>query len=147
MKTVRRLIVIEEIIDGGKNGIGVPVEVTLKADIKVVKETLTRIGIANKKRKILYPSCYLVEQFGRYYIFHFKELFSLTRANWYNNISEEDIKRKNAIVYCLKQWGLIEVEDSLIDPHDLFVFVLPHDKKNEWVTSHKFNVSQIEEVN
>jgi hypothetical protein len=138
---------IEEIIEKGKNGIGTPIEVFLKADEKVVIETLTRIGIANKKRQILYPSCYLIEQFGRYYIFHFKELFSLTRVNWYNNLSEEDIKRKNAITYCLKQWGLIEVDESLIDPHDLFVFVLPYDKKNSWCVSHKFNASQMEEVN
>lgn len=138
---------IDDIIDGEKNGISTPIEIMLKADEKIVKETLTRIGIVNKKRRILYPSCYLVEQFGKYYIFHFKELFSLAKSNWYNNLSQEDIKRKNSIVYCLKQWGLIDVDDSLIDPHDLFVFVLPHDKKNEYIISHKFNISLIEEVN
>ncbi len=128
-------------------GIGTPIEVSLKADLKVIKETLTRCGIVNNKRKIIYPSCYIVEQFGKHYIFHFKELFSITRANYYNNISEEDIHRKNAIIYCLKQWGLIEVDETLIDPHNMFVFVLPHSKKNEYCVYHKFNTATIEEVN
>ena len=53
-------------------GIGTPIEVSLMADLKVIEETLTRCGIVNKKRKIIYPSCYIVEQFGKYYIFFCK---------------------------------------------------------------------------
>jgi hypothetical protein len=128
------------------DGISNPVEVTPLADLKVIKETLSRMGIANKKRRLLYPSCYLVEHFGSYYIFHFKELFSLTRSNYYNNLSDEDINRKNSIVYCLKQWGLLDVEESVIDPHDTFVFVLSHKEKDNYVISHKFNMATLEET-
>jgi|TARA_R110001606_G_scaffold398117_1_gene576412 hypothetical protein len=128
-------------------GIGTPIEVSLMADLKVIEETLTRCGIVNKKRKIIYPSCYIVEQFGKYYIFHFKELFSITRSNYYNNISEEDIHRKNAIVYCLKQWGLIDTDSTKIEPHDMFVFVLPHSKKMEYCVNHKFNTASLKEAN
>ena len=75
------------------------IEVTLKNDKKVVIETLSRIGIANKKKKILFPSCYLWEQDDKTYIAHFKELFKLTRPNAYDTICEDDILRLKAVVF------------------------------------------------
>lgn len=116
------------------------IEVELLVDDKVVKETCNRCGIVNKKQKIIYPSCYLYEHDGRYYIVHFKELFLLMRENGYNNISDEDIKRRNAIIFCLQNWGLINVIDGDIDPHDVYVFVLPFSEKSEWKISHKINM-------
>ena len=54
-------------------------EVQLKNpdDFLKVRETLTRIGVASKKDKILYQSCHILHKQGRYYIVHFKELFAL----------------------------------------------------------------------
>ena len=114
------------------------------ADIKVIKETLTRIGIANKKEKILFPSCYIYQNFEDFYIVHFKEMFILTRENGYNNISEEDLERKNSIIFCLKNWGLIDVDMELIENHDKFVYVLPFGQKDQWEICHKFNVNGVE---
>ena len=108
------------------------IEITPIADIAVIKETLSRIGIANKKAKILFPSCYLYEAFGVYYIAHFKQLFLLTRQDGYNNLSDEDLSRRNGIIFCLKSWNLIDVDETLIEPHDKFVFVLSHKEKHEW---------------
>jgi len=117
------------------------VQVIPKADLKVVKETLTRIGIANKKKNILYPSCYLYQNFEEFYIVHFKEMFLLTRPNGYNNISEKDLERKNSIIFCMKNWGLIElVDEQDIEPHNEFVYVLPFQEKKYWSISHKFNI-------
>jgi len=118
-------------------------KVKVLVDDKVIKETLNRIGIANKKKKILYPSCYLYECEGRQYIVHFKQMFLLTRDSAYNAICEDDILRRNAIAFCLKNWGLIEVEDVKIEPHNKFVFVLPHNQKMVWKISHKFNFRSI----
>jgi len=118
------------------------IEVKLKTDEKVIKETLSRIGIANKKEKILFPSCYLYEKDDKSYIVHFKQLFLLERENAYDNIGPEDILRRNAIIYCLKQWGLIEVDEKLIEPHNKFIFVLGHKAKKEWSIQHKFNVNK-----
>jgi len=115
-------------------------EVKLLVDKKVIQETTNRIGIANKKKKILYPSCYIYENEGSTYLVHFKQLFTLTRENGYDNTSEEDIKRRNAVGFCLKNWGLIDVDDELIEPHDTFVFVLPHKEKSEWQINHKVNL-------
>jgi len=116
------------------------IEVKLKNLDKVIKETLSRIGIPNKKEKILYPSCYLYEQDGKHYIVHFKKLFMLEREDAYDNMCEEDIERRNAIIYCLKQWGLIEVDESTIEPHNKYVFVLPFKEKKSWQLKHKYNV-------
>jgi hypothetical protein len=118
-------------------------EVSLLVDMKVVAETLTRVGISNKKKKILYPSCYIIEKEGKYYLAHFKQLFLLTRSSAYNAICEDDIARRNAIAYCLKQWGLIDVDEKLITPHSMYVFVLNHEDKAAWSISHKFNLRSL----
>lgn len=120
------------------------IEITPTADIAVIKETLSRCGIANKKKKILYPSCYLYEAFGVYYIAHFKQLFLLTRQDGYGNLSDDDIKRRNAIIFCLKNWGLVDVNDDDINEHDMFVFVLPFKEKNCWTVCNKFNINNVD---
>lgn len=121
------------------------IEIVPLVDLNIIKETLTRIGIANKKAKILYPTCYIYPNFDKHYIVHFKELFLLTRPNGYNNMSLDDIKRKNSILYCLKEWKLIKVlNEELINPHDEFIFVLPYKDKLEWAIEHKFNISNLD---
>jgi len=115
-------------------------EVNVLVDDKVIKETLNRIGIANKKQQILYPSCYLyTDEEDKKFIVHFKQLFLLTRDSAYNAMCEDDILRRNAIAYCLRNWGLIEVKTEEIEPYNKFVFVLPHTQKENWTISHKFN--------
>lgn len=118
-------------------------EVKLLVDIKVISETLSRIGIANKIKKILFPSCYLHEIDGKFYLVHFKQLFMLTRETAYNAICEDDYLRRNAIAFCLRSWGLIDVEEEKILPHDKFVYVLPHNEKSNWSINHKFNFRNI----
>lgn len=116
-------------------------EVKCLVDKKVIKESLSRIGIADKKRKILYPSAYLYEKDGKDYICHFKQLFLLNdKADAYNNIAEDDIHRLHSIVFCLKNWKLIEVDDELIKEHSRFVFVLPHSQKYDWKVVHKYTM-------
>lgn len=118
-------------------------EVKVLVDMKVIKETLNRIGIANKKKKILYPSCYIYEHDEKTYLVHFKQLFLLTREGAYNAICEDDLHRRNSIAFCLRNWGLIDVNDEDIEPHTKFIFVLPHNQKDDWCISHKFNFRSI----
>jgi hypothetical protein len=116
-------------------------KIKLTTDKKVVQETLNRIGISNKKEKVLYPSCYIYEDDdGECYLVHFKQLFSLSRDSAYDNISEQDIVRRNSIAFCLKNWGLIDVEDKFIYPHNNYVFVLPYEDKDSWTITHKINL-------
>ena len=118
-------------------------EVKLLTDKKVVFETLNRIGICNKKLQILYPSCYLYEEDNRIFLVHFKQLFLLTRDSAYDAICQDDLLRRNAIAFCLKRWGLIDVDDDLIEPHNKYIFVLPYNEKNDWKICHKFNFRNI----
>ena len=56
------------------------IEVTLNEpdDFLKVRETLTRIGVASRKEKIIYQSCHILHKQGKYYIVHFKELLTQT---------------------------------------------------------------------
>jgi hypothetical protein len=77
----------------------------------LVKETLTRIGVASKKNNTLYQSCHILHKQGKYYIMHFKELFLLDgKKN--TDFSENDVARRNTITNLLEEWGLIEVVDK-----------------------------------
>lgn len=74
----------------------------------LVKETLTRIGVASKKDNTLYQSCHILHKQGKYYIMHFKELFLLDgKKN--TDFSENDEARRNTIANLLEEWGLIEI--------------------------------------
>jgi hypothetical protein len=85
------------------------IEVLLKEpdDFLKVKETLTRIGIASRKTKILYQSCHILHKQGKYYIVHFKELFALDGKP--TDFSDSDEGRRNTIVNLLAEWGLIKI--------------------------------------
>lgn len=117
--------------------------ITPIADIKVIEETLLRIGVANKIEKILYPSCYLWNTEGTYYLAHFKQLFFMTRENGYDNISHSDLSRRNAIAFLLKNWKLISVDEESIKDKDDYVFVLPFSEKCKWNIQHKFNIKSV----
>ena len=84
------------------------VEVELKDDntFLIVKETLTRIGVASKRSNTLFQSCHILQKRGKFYIVHFKELFLLDGKS--SSIDETDFKRRNTIVRLLNDWGLLK---------------------------------------
>lgn len=122
------------------NEITVPgVEVELKEHFSIVRESLDRIGIASKDKKILNPSCYLLHKRGKYYIIHFKNLLKLDGKE--TNYSEEDDIRQASIARLLEDWGLIEILDEEALPEEnVFVFVLPFKEKEEWQIIHKYSI-------
>jgi hypothetical protein len=121
-------------------------EVRLKNpdDFLKVRETLTRIGVASKKDKILYQSCHILHKQGRYYIVHFKELFALDGKP--SNFSESDIARRNTITNLLKEWDLVEIvhpaqTENPISPISQ-IKVLPFKEKDEWELVAKYNIGK-----
>lgn len=76
----------------------------------VVKETLTRMGVASIKTKTLYQSCHILAKRGEFSILMFKELFLLDGK--FGTLSEEDIGRRNVIINLLEEWGLLEIIDK-----------------------------------
>ncbi len=111
-------------------------------DFLKVRETLTRIGVASRKDKILYQSCHILHKQGRYFIVHFKELFALDGKP--TNFSENDQARRNTIANLLAEWGLIK----LISPEEISELVVPLNQlkilafkeKDLWELTAKYNI-------
>ncbi|MGL4521373.1 MAG: translational repressor RegA [Bacilli bacterium] len=84
-------------------------EIVLKNpdDFLKIKETLTRMGIANNKDRVLYQSCHILQKQGRYYIVHFKELLQLDGRQV--EITSEDETRRNNIAKCLSDWNMCDI--------------------------------------
>lgn len=120
------------------------VEINLKRpeDFLKIKETLTRIGISSKDKK-LFQSCHILHKKSKYYIVHFKELFKLDGK--FSDISGEDIQRRNAIVGLLEEWDLVEVLDPLKIQDKIHIKkmkIIPFNQKNEWELVTKYNIGK-----
>jgi len=121
-------------------------EVTLKEpdDFLKVRETLSRIGVASRKERVLYQSCHILHKQGRYFITHFKELFLLDGKE--SNLSENDIARRNTIKNLLNDWGLIEVKGDLEPMAPLSqIKILSFREKDEWTLETKYNIGKKKE--
>ncbi len=86
------------------------VELDKPENFHIIRETLTRMGIASTKEKTLYQSCHILHKRGKYAIVHFKELFLLDGKN--ADFTDEDRKRRNTIAYNLQNYGLLQVIDQ-----------------------------------
>jgi hypothetical protein len=118
------------------------IEIKLKEHFSVIRESLDRIGIANKDKKILNPSCYLLHKRGKYYIIHFKQLLELDGKT--TNFSLEDKIRTISIAFLLKNWGLIDIvnEDEIKHLDRTFVYVLSFKDKCDWEIKHKYQIGK-----
>jgi hypothetical protein len=104
-----------------------------------VKETLTRMGVASNKDKVLYQSAHILHKRGEYAILHFKEMFIMD--NRPSDIDEEDIHRRNKIAKLLIDWGLVQpINDTQIPFGDISLKVLPHKEKDHWTLKPKYRI-------
>jgi hypothetical protein len=112
---------------------------------KIIKEALSRVGVANMKQKILWPSFYLtLNEDGDYIIAHFKELFPMLTGGS-DNSSERDLKRRDAVVGMLEGHGMIEVISDC-EKNFWHLFVLKRDDKPNWTIEHKINLKTLNRV-
>ena len=122
-------------------------EVVLKEpdDFLKIRETLSRIGVASRKEKILYQSCHILHKQGKYYITHFKELFALDGKD--TNLSENDIARRNTIAKLLSDWGLVEVK-GITDPAAPLsqIKIIAFKEKDDWTLETKYNIGKKREA-
>ena len=122
------------------------VEVKLKEheDFLKIRETLTRIGVASRKDKTLFQSCHILHKQKKYYITHFKELFSMDGKP--SNFTEDDISRRNSIANLLAEWGLVELVDPNKTKEPVSPLsqrkVLPHKEKDEWNLAAKYTIGK-----
>ena len=122
-----------------------PLEVTLTQpdDFLKVRETLTRIGVASRKDKVLYQSCHILHKQGRYFIVHFKELFALDGKS--ADLTDNDLERRNTIAKLLIDWGLVKVAKP-----ELFqelaplsqIKVIAFKEKHDWSLQTKYNIGK-----
>lgn len=122
-----------------------PLEVTMAQpdDFLKVRETLTRIGVASRKDKVLYQSCHILHKQGRYFIVHFKELFALDGKT--ADLTENDLQRRNTIAKLLVDWGLVKIidPDKFTDLAPLSqIKVIAFKDKNEWSLQTKYNIGK-----
>ena len=121
------------------------VEVKLVGDSFLkVKETLTRIGVASRKEKTLFQSCHILHKQGRYFIVHFKELFSLDGKE--TDFDANDIGRRNTIANLLADWELIELVEPERSKDNIApisqIKILPFKEKSEWQLVTKYNIGK-----
>ena len=99
----------EEVVDKivGKM---VEIELTKPDAFLMLKETLTRIGVASTQSNTLFQSCHILHKRGKYYITHFKLLFELDGK--VSNFDEQDNARMNTIATLLESWGLLKIKNK-----------------------------------
>lgn len=122
----------------------VEVELAERDDFLKVRETLTRIGVASRRERILFQSCHILHKKGKYYIVHFKELFALDGKP--TNISQTDIGRRNTIVDLLAEWGLVSVVSSRSEDDPIVALnqikIISHRDKGDWELKAKYNIGK-----
>ncbi|HBK9476342.1 TPA: translational repressor RegA [Escherichia coli] len=119
------------------------IEITLKKpeDFLKVKETLTRMGIANNKDKVLYQSCHILQKKGLYYIVHFKEMLRMDGRQ--GEMTEEDEVRRDSIAWLLEDWGLIEIvpgQRTFMKDLTNNFRVISFKQKHEWKLVPKYTI-------
>jgi len=122
------------------------VEVTLQKpdDFLKVKETLTRIGVASRKEKMLYQSCHILHKKGKYYIVHFKQMFVLDGKP--TDFSEGDIARRNTIANLLAEWCLIKIVNKKMTETPTApmsqIKIVSYKEKNDWKLVPKYSIGK-----
>lgn len=119
------------------------VELEDPKNFHLVRETLTRMGIASSREKTLYQSCHILHKRGRYAIVHFKELFLLDGKK--ADFTEEDRKRRNTIAFNLQNYGLLQVIDQKkiadkLPPNSLTVIRFA--EKKDWNLQSKYSIGK-----
>jgi hypothetical protein len=122
----------------------IEVKIAEEEDFLKIKETLTRIGVASRKEKKLYQSCHIFHKQGKYYIVHFKEMFTIDGKP--SNFSDEDKGRRNKIIQLLQEWGLLKVVDPerINEPLASMsqIKIINHKEKHEWTLETKYNMGR-----
>jgi hypothetical protein len=119
-------------------------EITLaeKDDFLKVRETLTRIGVASRKENKLFQSCHILHKRGKYYIVHFKELFSLDGKD--TDFDEDDLGRRNTIANLLSEWGLVKIVDPIKSKDPIsplsHIKVISYAERSKWELITKYSI-------
>lgn len=118
----------------------IPVTLTKEQNFLIVKETLSRIGIQNWEKKVLYQSVHILQKKGRYYLTHFKTLLELDGNE--TNYSDEDRDRLLDIAYLMSRWDLVKLDKPLTPPGKNQFRVLKKAEMEGWTLRPKFTIGK-----
>lgn len=122
----------------------IEIELTGQDSFPKIRETLTRVGIANNKTKTIYQSCHILNKRGKVYIVHFKELLELDGRD--AKMTDEDIERRNDIAKLLQDWGLCKIVDpsqATSERRNLFrIISFSEATAGGWYKVYKYNIGQ-----
>lgn len=114
-----------------------------------VRETLSRIGVASLKNKILYQSCHILHKQGKYYILHFKQLFLLDGK--ISDFTIDDKARLNTIANLLHEWGLVDLVDEKKSRDPVAplsqIKIISHKEKQDWQLITKYTIGKTKRTN
>jgi Bacteriophage translational regulator len=122
-------------------GVGVEVTLTKPDSFNIIRESLTRIGVAAKNENILYQSAHILHKQGHYAIVHFKELFALDGKP--SSITDNDYQRRNTITKLLEQWELLKAvntEPELVMAPLSQIKIISFKDKAEWQLVAKYSI-------
>lgn len=116
------------------------IELSAPENFLKVRETLTRMGIANNTTKTLYQSCHILKNKGEYYIVHFKELYAMDGQ--FVEYGEEDIERRNNIAKLIEDWGLVKIVDpeQHVFTGDNKFRIISHKDAQTWKLVYKYKI-------
>lgn len=115
------------------------IELKERDDFLKIVETLTRIGLESRDKKLV-QTCHILHKRGKYYICHYRELFKLDGFD--RELSEEDIARRNGIAQLLEQWGLCKILSSSEPASLQKVKVIPFSEKNDWTLKQNYTIGK-----
>ena len=119
--------------------VGVKVELKKPDDFLLVKESLTRIGIANNAAMTLTQTAHILHKRGEYFICHFKEMFYLDGKP--STLSPEDLTRRNLIVKLLCDWNLIVADTKSLEFASMSsIKIVPYKEKSLWKLIPKYSI-------
>ena len=121
-------------------GVGLEVTLTKPDSFNIIRESLTRIGVAAKNENVLYQSAHILHKQGRYAICHFKELFALDGKP--STITENDYERRNTIAKLLAQWDLLKIittDELKVAPLSQIKIIAFKDKA-DWALVAKYSI-------
>lgn len=119
----------------------IEIELSTPQDFLKIKETLTRIGIANSNTKTLYQSCHILQKQGKYFIVHFKEMLKLDGRDIV--LSEEDNDRLANITALLCAWGMCKSVCDFTSNGNNFFRVISYNEKHEWKLIPKYKIGKV----
>lgn len=118
-------------------GVEIRIPETDSGEFLKVRETLTRIGIA--EGRTLYQSCHILHKRKRYVIIHYKELRAFDGKEM--TVTQEDIARRNTIVNLMAKWKLLEIINPDASKEPVLedgVDVIPYKEKDKWSLTPKY---------